>query len=212
MPFLPARGVLEARDYYNSLTPYPVACQARRKAPERKDSIMEVELVGRIARIDGPPSALNDAIAAALTANGAAIAGAGERPDILVLLSPTAAEAAALAMPNGGRIVMVTSALGLVPARGEAEASLAASAIAHLTRTLAMQLAGDGVLVNAVAVGALAGDRLAERLSSHAQFGPATVNDVARAVLFLVDPASSYVTGHVLTVDGGYTAGYARDF
>ncbi len=179
---------------------------------------MEVELAGHVARVGGPPSALKDAIAAALAANGAALARADDRPDILVLLAATAADAAAMArpaaaaMPAGGRIVLLTSVLGLVPARGETEAGLAAAGIAHLARALAMEFAGGGVLVNAVAVGALEGDPLEQRLRGHAQFGPATMGDVARAVLFLVDPDSSYLTGHVLTVDGGFTAGYARDF
>jgi NAD(P)-dependent dehydrogenase (short-subunit alcohol dehydrogenase family) len=179
---------------------------------------MEVDLAGRVARVDGPPSALKDAITTALAASGAAPVSVRDQPDILVLLFQTAAEAAAVAhpaaaaMPKGGRIVLQTSVLGLVPVRGEAEAGLAAAAIVHLTRTLAMEFAGAGILVNGVAVGALAGDRLAERLSSHAQFGPATLRDIANAVLFLVDPANSYLTGHVLTVDGGWTAGYTRDF
>jgi 3-oxoacyl-[acyl-carrier protein] reductase len=138
--------------------------------------------------------------------------------DIFVHLAGTAAETERLVrsvvetMPDGARVVLVTSALGLVPARGEAAFGIEASGIAHLARSLAMEFGGRGILVNAVAVGALAGDRLAGRLLSHAQFGPATARDVANTVLFLVDPASTYVTGHVLAVDGGWTAGYARDF
>jgi NAD(P)-dependent dehydrogenase (short-subunit alcohol dehydrogenase family) len=162
---------------------------------------------------------LADTIATALAANGATVfRDACDKPDILVLLADDAVAAATLVrtasptMPRGGRIVLLTSALGLVPVRGEADDGLTASAILHLARSLAMELADGGVLVNAVAIGALAGDRLAERLRTHAQFGPARPLDVANAVLFLVDPASSYLTGHVLTVDGGWTAGYARDF
>ena len=37
-------------------------------------------------------------------------------------------------------------------------------------------------------------------------------DEVATAVLFLADPDNGYMTGHVLTVDGGWTAGFARDF
>jgi NAD(P)-dependent dehydrogenase (short-subunit alcohol dehydrogenase family) len=169
---------------------------------------MQVNLAGRVARVAGPPSPVKDAIVAALAANGAARG--PDNPDIFVDTAPLPD-----AMPSvraGGRIVVVTSALGLVPARGEGEVAVAAAAVIARVRTLAMALAGDGILVNAVAVGALEGDRLAARLRTHAQFGPATPDDVANAVLFLVDPDSSYLTGHVLTVDGGYTAGYARDF
>ena len=41
---------------------------------------------------------------------------------------------------------------------------------------------------------------------------PATVDEIAVSALFLADPENSYMTGHILTVDGGWTAGYARDF
>ena len=40
--------------------------------------------------------------------------------------------------------------------------------------------------------------------------GPATVDEIAVAALFLADPENSYMNGHILTVDGGWTAGYAR--
>jgi len=179
---------------------------------------MQVDLAGRAARVAAPPSALAEAIAAALAANGAVPVAADAPADILVVLADDAAGADALirpavaAMASCGRVVLLTSVLGLVPAHGEAAAGVAAAGIAHLAKALALELASRGVLVNAVAVGALAGDRLAARLRSHAQFGPATHADVANAVLFLADPASSYLTGHVLTVDGGFAAGYARDF
>jgi len=41
---------------------------------------------------------------------------------------------------------------------------------------------------------------------------PASTQEIAHAALFLAAPESSYITGHVLPVDGGWTAGFARDF
>jgi NAD(P)-dependent dehydrogenase (short-subunit alcohol dehydrogenase family) len=41
---------------------------------------------------------------------------------------------------------------------------------------------------------------------------PATVDEIAVGCLFLADPENSYMNGHILTIDGGWTAGYSRDF
>lgn len=180
---------------------------------------MQVDLAGRIAAVSGGPPLLNAAISEALTRNGATLArGTPAQCDILIHLAGSPAEAAtvvaprARAMPAGGRVVLVTSALAGVAMRGEAEAGMAAAGVAHLTRALALACGRAGVLVNAVAVGMLEGDTLTDRQSSHAALGPVTPADIANAVLFLADPDNSYTHGHVLTVDSGWSAGFARDF
>jgi NAD(P)-dependent dehydrogenase (short-subunit alcohol dehydrogenase family) len=180
---------------------------------------MQVDLGGRVAWIGGEHTPLGEAIAAALTLNGAQLApAAGDRLDIAVHFGSNAEQAARSIrpmterMPAGGRIVLLSSALGLVPALGEAAEGLDAAGVIHLSKALALEFAGRGILVNAIAVGPLADEPLAARVRSHAQFSPVTAQDVVNAVLFVVDPASSYLTGHVLTVDGGFVAGYARDF
>lgn len=132
------------------------------------------------------------------------------------------AEAAAPALSAaGGRIVVVGSVLGLVPARAAAEASAEAAALFALVKTLAMQLGPAAVRINAVAVGALAESAGEVRpragtgphFLSHIPLGrPGTPEGLARAVLFLADPENSYINGHVLAFDGGWSAGYARDF
>jgi NAD(P)-dependent dehydrogenase (short-subunit alcohol dehydrogenase family) len=196
---------------------------------------MQVELAGKVARLAGVDSVILEAVAAGLRANGATVtrAGGGDPapvPDILVLshaLSPDApcrsdalaAEAEAIASTmvarGSGRIVHLVSAAGLVPMRRHPAWSAAhASAIAAM-RALAMA-SGPAVQVNAVAVGrveaaeATTGD---PAMLSHVPLGRAgAVDDVVHAVLFLVDPLNSYTTGQALTVDGGWTTGYGRNF
>ena len=97
----------------------------------------------------------------------------------------------------------------------------------NLTRSMALELGPQGILVNAVAPGSTltAGTEAlfygadgsytekAASLLSHIPLGrPARPEEIASAVLFLVAPEASYVNGAILTVDGGWTAGYARDW
>ena len=52
-----------------------------------------------------------------------------------------------------------------------------------------------------------------KNMLSHVPLGrPANTEEIAHAALFLAAPETSYITGHVLVVDGGWTAGYIRDF
>jgi NAD(P)-dependent dehydrogenase (short-subunit alcohol dehydrogenase family) len=187
---------------------------------------MQIDLAGRSARVGGATGRVGDAIAAALAANGASLlAPDADAPvDILVLDARTGiapGDAAGISREAGtrmaaagwGRIVLLVGVSGVVAARGEMAASVDAAAVLQAMRVLAMQLGPRGVLVNAVAVAPLAGEPLAARTLSHTPLGrPPTVDEVAGAVLFLTDPDNSYTAGHVLTVDGGWTAGFARDF
>ena len=92
---------------------------------------------------------------------------------------------------------------------------------------MAIELGSAGILVNAVAPGSTLTDGTrqlfysedgkfadnVQRLLFHIPLGrPAEVEEIAHAVAFLVAPESSYINGHVLVVDGGWTAGYAREF
>jgi NAD(P)-dependent dehydrogenase (short-subunit alcohol dehydrogenase family) len=110
---------------------------------------------------------------------------------------------------RGGRIVLVGSsaALGSRPAGADFDASQAA--LRGLVRAAATDLAAEGVTVNGIVHGALrppGAEEDYEEPGTHAA-DPAGVlaepADVARAVLWLVDPENSYVTGSIVTIDGG---------
>ena len=128
---------------------------------------------------------------------------------------------------RAGRIVNVASIAGLVPLRLQCAFVAAKAGVVNLTKAMALELGPDGILVNGIAPGSTLTDgtrRLfygddglfrdsVKRMLDHVPLGrPATVEEIAVAALFLADPENSYMTGHVLTVDGGWTAGYARDF
>jgi 3-oxoacyl-[acyl-carrier protein] reductase len=126
-----------------------------------------------------------------------------------------------------GRIVNIASIAGLVPLRLQCAFVAAKAGVINLTKAMALELGADGITVNAVAPGSILtegtkklfyGDdglfrQSVQQMLAHVPLGrPGTVVEVANSVLFLVAPESSYVNGAVLTVDGGWTAGYAREF
>ena len=128
---------------------------------------------------------------------------------------------------GGGRIVNISSVAGLVPLRLQSAFVAAKAGVVNLTRSMALELGPQNILTNAVAPGSTltrgtealfygedgAYTEKAESLLSHIPLGrPGTVEEIAHAVLFLVAPEASYVNGAVLTVDGGWTAGYTRDW
>jgi 3-oxoacyl-[acyl-carrier protein] reductase len=129
---------------------------------------------------------------------------------------------------QAGRIINISSIAGLVALRLQSAYVVAKHAVVGLTRAMAIELAPKGVLVNAIAPGSTMSaatrqlfygpdgkfvDRM-QRILDHIPLGrPAQAEEIAHGALFLAAPESAYITGTVLTIDGGWTAGgYARDF
>jgi NAD(P)-dependent dehydrogenase (short-subunit alcohol dehydrogenase family) len=117
--------------------------------------------------------------------------------------------------------------LGLVPARLQCAFIAAKAGVVNLTKAMAMELGPDGILVNGIAPGSILTELTralfyepsgqysssVQQMLAHIPLGrPGTAEEIAVAALFLADPENSYTTGHILTVDGGWTAGYIREF
>jgi NAD(P)-dependent dehydrogenase (short-subunit alcohol dehydrogenase family) len=117
-------------------------------------------------------------------------------------------------MTDGGRIVFTGSVLGERPRAGLAPYSATKAALVGLAKGLALDLAPQGVTVNVVAPGWFdspltepwqADPELAAEILGHTAQGRwGGAADLVGAYLFLASDASAFVTGTVLTVDGGY--------
>lgn len=126
----------------------------------------------------------------------------------------TRAAARPMMKARGGRIINIASVSGLMGNPGQANYSASKAGVIGLTRTVARELAPRGVTVNAIAPGFIATEMTAalgeETLAEiHKQVPLGRLGepqDVADAVLFLASDAAAFITGHVLTVDGGLTA------
>lgn len=128
---------------------------------------------------------------------------------------------------GSGRIINIASIAGLVPLRLQCAFIAAKAGVVNLTKGMALELGPMGILVNGIAPGSTLtegtrqlfygadgkfSDKV-QRMLDHVPLGrPGTVEEIAVAALFLADPENSYMNGHILTVDGGWTAGYTRDF
>jgi 3-oxoacyl-[acyl-carrier protein] reductase len=123
----------------------------------------------------------------------------------------TKAFSRAFARQRSGRIINISSVIGLIGNAGQCNYAASKAGLIGFTQSVAKELASRGITVNAIAPGFIETDMTSElkpemrdailKQIPLGSFGSA--EDIAGAALFLASPAARYMTGQVLTVDGG---------
>lgn len=118
---------------------------------------------------------------------------------------------------EAGSFVLISSVYGLVGSAANVGYAMSKGAIVAITKSLAMELVGNGIRVNCVAPGfiktpmakqvdGMMDESYDERLNILHPMGLGQPEDIANAILFLFSDMSKWMTGSVLNVDGGFTA------
>jgi 3-oxoacyl-[acyl-carrier protein] reductase len=123
----------------------------------------------------------------------------------------TKAFSRAMIKARAGRIINISSVIGLIGNAGQCNYAASKAGLIGFTQSAAKELAGRGITVNAIAPGFIETDMTAElkpemkeALLKQIPLGClGQSDDIAGAALYLASPAARYVTGQVLTVDGG---------
>jgi 3-oxoacyl-[acyl-carrier protein] reductase len=114
-------------------------------------------------------------------------------------------------LPDGARIVNFTSVLGAMGSKHGAHYSASKGGVIAMTKSLAKEFAPRGILVNCVAPGAIATEMIGQDSPEERQAREKTIplgrvgepHEISGVVSFLLGPDASYITGHVLHVNGG---------
>lgn len=135
------------------------------------------------------------------------------------------AVSARMAKCGRGVIINIGSIAGIVPLRFQSAFDAAKAGVLNFTRCHALEVGPYGIRVNAIAPGSILTEatrelfynpdrrELAESLLRHVPLGkPGEPEDIAHAALYLASDEAKYVTGHVMVVDGGWTAGFVRSW
>ena len=121
----------------------------------------------------------------------------------------------AMQSQGGGRIIHVASQLGVVTAQDHSLYSLTKAGLIALARSMSLELAKDGISVNAVSPGPIATGYHQARLQGHDEARAALLaevpmgrfgepGEIAEVILFLATSEGQFIQGHNLVVDGGY--------
>src|SRR5947207_1521120 len=147
--------------------------------------------------------------------------------DLTGLFLVSKAVAAQMLRQGEGRIINIASIAGLVPLRLQSAFVAAKAGVVNLTKSMALELGPHGILVNGIAPGSTLTEgtrqlfygedglyrESVQQMLAHVPLGrPGTPEEIAVAALYLAAPENTYTNGHILVVDGGWTAGYAREF
>lgn len=135
--------------------------------------------------------------------------------------------AAEMVKQKSGVIINVASVAGVVALRLQSGFVAAKAALIKMTESMACELGAFGIRVNAVSPGSIMTEttknlfygengsfsEMASRLLSFIPAGrPGEAEEIADAIVFLSSDSASYINGHNLVIDGGWTSGFNRDF